>query len=147
MNDTFLQLMRLKAQGYCCAQIILLLALEARGETNAPLVRSLGGLCFGLHWSGEVCGAIAGGACLLSLYAGKGSAEETADERHLPMLDELVDWFRQRGAEEYGGTRCAEILARFPERGKCGQIVVETYAKCLDILAGHGFDPAGGQEG
>jgi hypothetical protein len=49
MDDMILQLMRLKAKGFCCAQIILILALEAQGKTNADLVRSVGGLCFGIN--------------------------------------------------------------------------------------------------
>jgi hypothetical protein len=58
MDDMIFRLMRLKAKGYCCAQMILILALEARGKTNADVVRSMGGLCFGINWSGEVCGAL-----------------------------------------------------------------------------------------
>jgi len=61
VDDTILEMMRLKVEGYCCAQIILILALEARGKTNADLVRSVGGLCFGINWSGKVCGALSGG--------------------------------------------------------------------------------------
>ncbi len=69
--DLTLQMMKLHAKGYCCAQVILILALEAQGKINEDLVRSVGGLCFGINWSGEVCGALSGGACLISLYAGK----------------------------------------------------------------------------
>ena len=146
MDDTLLQIMRLKVEGYCCAQIILILALEAQGKTNADLVRSVGGLCFGINWSGEVCGALSGGACLLSLYAGKGGDDEASDDRSMTMVGELVDWF-SREAGEYGGKRCNEILGRFPGRSMCGRIVVDTYKKCMDILVSHGFDPAVGKIG
>ena len=60
MNDTIFRMMRLKAQGFCCAQMLLVLALEAQGKTNADLVRSVGGLCFGINGNGEVCGALSG---------------------------------------------------------------------------------------
>ncbi|MBP6974306.1 MAG: C_GCAxxG_C_C family protein, partial [Syntrophorhabdus sp.] len=72
MDNLFLQTMKLYAKGFCCSQIIVMLAMEAEGKKNPDLVRSLGGLCFGVNWSGEVCGALSGGACLISLYSGKG---------------------------------------------------------------------------
>lgn len=147
MDDAIFRLMKLKAQGFCCAQMILLLALEAQGKTNADLVRSVGGLCFGINDSGEVCGALSGGACLISLYAGKGSDEEIADGRCTPMLSELVNWFKEAADEEYGGTRCDEILDKFPDRSMCGRIVADTFEKCMDILVNHGIDPASGRNG
>ncbi len=146
MNDILLELIRLKTKGYCCAQIIVLFALEAQGRSNDELVRALGGLCFGIHWSGEVCGALSGGACLLSLYAGKGG-DDAPDARYLTMMGELVDWFKEVAADAYGGTRCNEILERSPGHGVCGRVVAETYGKCMDILVSHGFDPRGGRNG
>ncbi len=147
MDDMILQLMRLKAKGFCCAQIILILALEAQGKTNADLVRSVGGLCFGISGAGEVCGALSGGACLISLYVGKGGVEEKADDRYVLMVGELVDWFSGEADDEYGGMRCDEILEKFPDRSICGRIVADTYGKCMDILVSHGFDPAVGKNG
>ncbi len=147
MDDMILQLIRLKARGFCCAQIILILALEAQGKANADLVRSVGGLCFGINGAGEVCGALSGGACLISLYAGKGGDEEASDHRYVTMVGELVGWFRGAADDEYGGTRCDEILERFPDRSICGRIVADTYGKCMDILVSHGFDPAVGKNG
>jgi hypothetical protein len=140
------QLMRLKAKGFCCAQIMVILALEAQGKTNDDLVRSMGGLCFGMN-AGEVCGALSGGACLISLYSGKGTEEEEPHDRHLLMVFELVDWFKGIADSEYGGTRCDDILERFPDRSICGRIVADTYGKCMDILVSHGFDPAVGKNG
>ena len=142
MDNTVFQMIKLNAKGYCCAQIILILALEARGKTNADLVRSVGGLCFGINRSGEVCGALSGGACLISLYAGKGADEEVPDSRYMTMVGELVEWFTRAADNEYGGTRCHEIIERFPDRSICSLIVADTYRKCMDILVSHGFDPA-----
>jgi len=147
MDDLFLTLMRLKAKGFCCAQIILILALEAQGRSNADLVRSVGGLCFGINWGREACGALSGGACLLSLYAGKGREEEMPDERLTLMMGEFVNWFSEVAHNEYGGTRCDEILEKFPDRSICGRIVADTYRKCMDILVSRGFDPAIGRHG
>lgn len=144
MDDIQLEIMRLKARGYCCTQIILTLALEAQGKTNTDLVRSVGGLCFGIN-TGEVCGALLGGACLISLYAGKGSEEEVAHDRFAMMVCELVDWFRGAADDEYGGIRCDEIIEKYPDRSICGLIVAHTYEKCMEILMNHGFDPAVGK--
>jgi C_GCAxxG_C_C family probable redox protein len=146
MDDTFMKLMSLKAKGFCCAQIILILALEAQGKTNPDLVRSVGGLCFGIH-AGEICGALSGGVCLISLYAGKGDAEETSDERQITMMVDLMDWFRGVATDEYGGIRCDEILKKFPDRSICGQIVADIYEKCMDILMSNGFDPTVSKNG
>ncbi len=147
MNDTISRLMKLIAEGYCCTQIMLILALEAQGRDNADLVRSAGGLCLGIYGSGEVCGALSGGACLISLYAGKGSAKEVVDDRYMMMIVELADRFKTAAENEYGGTRCDEILSKFPDRSICAQIVTDTYGNCMDILVSHGFDPAAGKGG
>jgi len=135
-------MMKLHAKGYCCAQVILILALEAQGKINEDLVRSVGGLCFGINWSGEVCGALSGGACLISLYAGKGSDEEVPDSQCLSMVGELIEWFTIAADDEYGGTRCHEILEKYPDRSVCSLIVADTYKKCMEILVAHGFDPS-----
>jgi C_GCAxxG_C_C family probable redox protein len=147
MNDTILKLMKLKAKGFCCSQMTLILALEKQGKINPDLVRSVGGLCFGIYGSGEVCGALSGGACLISLYAGKDTVEETADDRYITMIVELTDWFHGTADKEFGGTSCEEILGKFPDRSMCGQIVADTYEKCMDILIKYGFDPAGCKNG
>lgn len=147
MDDAILGLMRLKGKGFCCAQMILILGLEAQGKTNADLVRAARGLCFGINGSGEVCGALSGGACLISLYSGKGSDEEATDDRCEAMLGELASWFKEAAAAEYGGTRCDEILGTFPDRSMCGKIVADTYGKCMEILLNHGFDLATGKNG
>jgi hypothetical protein len=58
------------------------------------------------------------------------------------MILELTDWFHSEANEEFGGTRCDEILEKFPDRSMCGQIVADTYGKCMDILIKYGVDPA-----
>ncbi|MGA2108778.1 MAG: DVU_1555 family C-GCAxxG-C-C protein [Syntrophorhabdales bacterium] len=147
MDDVLFRLMGLKARGFCCAQVILILALEAQGKTNVDLVRSVGGLCFGISGSGEVCGALSGGACLISLYAGKGGDEDRPDDRYAMMMGEFVGWFKEVAYGEYGGTRCDQILHEFPDHSICGRIVTDTYSKCMDILVSHGFDPTVGKDG
>lgn len=147
MDNIALKMMKLHAKGYCCTQIILILALEAQEKTNADLVRSAAGLCFGVNWSGEVCGALSGGACLISLYAAKGSDEEEPHGKCMAMIGELVEWFTIAADDEYGGTRCHEILEKCPDRSICSLIVADTYKKCMEILVSHGFDPTVSKNG
>ena len=86
MDGTIFELMKLRAKGFCCSQIILILALEAQGKTDKDLVRSMAGLCYGIEGAGEVCGALSGGACLISLYTAKGGDGEEADHRYPLMV-------------------------------------------------------------
>jgi C_GCAxxG_C_C family probable redox protein len=146
MDDTIFHLMKLKSKGFCCSQMILMLALEAQGKANPDLVRSMGGLCFGVNGAGDICGALSGGACLISFYAGKGADEEKPDSEYLAMMDELLTWFGEI-RETYGGTRCDKILNKYPDRSICGTIVADTYGKCMEILTSHGFDPVSGKHG
>jgi C_GCAxxG_C_C family probable redox protein len=140
VDDLFFKLMKLKAKGYCCAQILIILALEALGTTNEDLVRAVNGLCFGITGSDEVCGAFSGGACLISLYAGKGNDSQSPHDDYILMIGELVEWFEKSAEKEFGGTRCIDILTKFPDRSICGRIVTATFEKCSEILADHGFD-------
>lgn len=145
MDDTILGILKLKKQGFCCSQIMLILALEAQGKVNHDLVRSIGGLCYG-GYMGEICGALSGGVCLISLYAGKGGEKEDPDERHLLMVNELTEWFNGVAHDEYGGIRCDDILEKYPDRSICGMIVADVYKKCMTILTKHGFIPSGDEK-
>ena len=40
MDDVTLHMLELKGKGFCCSQIILILALENQGRTNPDLVRA-----------------------------------------------------------------------------------------------------------
>jgi hypothetical protein len=141
MDDIGIRMLQLKMEGYCCTQIMLLMALETQGKTNADLVRAAGGLCFGAGMSGEICGALSGGACLISLFAGKGSGEEKADLRLPSMMNELVWWFREGPGATYGGIRCDDILTRYPDKSACGPIVAATYTRAMEILSDNGLGP------
>ena len=146
-DDLPFRMLKLRSEGFCCSQIVLILGLETqgRGNGNSELVRAAGGLCFGLVTGEEVCGALSGGVCLLSLYAGKGTKDEQLDERFLPMAKELNEWFREAHGE--GSGRCSDIVAANQGKGACGTIVAETFSKVMEILAAHGLDPSKGREG
>lgn len=145
MTDQFMRMVELSRQGFFCSQILLMLGLEAQGKENTDLVRAVSGLNGGLGFSGKICGALTGGACLLGLYAGRGSYEEPQDERLNYMVQELVEWFEAETMPAYRGTACLEILennlANRPAR--CPQIVFKTWEKVQKILAENGYDAWG----
>lgn len=138
--DSF-KLFKLAAQGYCCSQILVLLGLEAQGKENPDLVRAMEGLCGGMGRTGNTCGALTGGVCLLSLYSGRGSAEEPRSSQLNPMVNELVMWFE----ETYNTLNCSEILDVSLDNGteypvKCGRIVMSVYNKVMEILVAHNYN-------
>ncbi len=147
MTEEMIRMIRLGRQGFHCSQILLIMGLEARGKENPDLVRSMSGLAGGLGFSGEVCGALTGGACLLGLYAGRGSAEEEEDERLNLMISELVEWFSAEYGSAYGGIRCEYILEGDPSARstRCPGMVLGTYNKVRELLVDQGFDLSGGR--
>ena len=69
--DDLDQLMNLRKQGFFCSQILILQGLEMMGKSNPDLVRAMHGLAGGLGFSGELCGALTGGASLLGCTQAK----------------------------------------------------------------------------
>lgn len=139
MDDTLIRMLKLSQPGYTCSQIIILLGLEDRGETNSGLVRAMGGLAYGCGTGRGSCGALTGGCCLLALYAGKGNDDERASDRLTLMLQELSDWFVMRIESGEGDMSCDAIAGEegpVASRQRCGGIVADTYAKVMEILDG-----------
>ncbi len=144
MDDTLIRMLQLGKQGYTCSQIIILLGLEGRGEINPNLVRAMGGLAYGCGSGGGTCGTLTAGCCLLALYAGKGSAEETPSDRFDLMLQELNDWFSHYTGCSPNDLSCSSIVGEAgpaASRQRCGAIVADTYAKVMEILSFNGIDP------
>lgn len=144
MND-FDQLMQFRQQGFYCSQMILLQGMEQTGKTNPDLVRAMHGLAGGLGFSGELCGALMGGAALLGLYAGKGTPEQEEDPRLDFMIQDLVKWFKAEYSETFGGIRCEEILAGDAQNRmtRCPLMVSGVIQKVNELLVENGFDLSG----
>jgi len=142
MDETALRIMHLHAQGYCCSQIMIKLSLGDMGEENIPLVRAMAGLCEGSS-TGDLCGVASGAACVLSLYAAKGSDDEQPLDCYPIMLSQFMDWFKQR-ATTWGGIRCEDIVVfqggRKPE--VCGDIMLRARETLLGILMENNLDPS-----
>jgi hypothetical protein len=143
MDDTMIRILQSAHKGYTCSQILILLALEARGEQNPGLVRAAAGLAYGCGSGKGSCGVLSGGSCVLALFAGKGSDEEQGSEKLMVMLQELSDWFSEHVGGRYGGIECQAIVGDEgpgAARQRCGEILGETYAKVMEILVSNGFD-------
>jgi hypothetical protein len=148
MSDVVFRMIELAQKDYCCSQILIMLGLECQDTTNKELVRSMAGLCHGLGHSGELCGALSAGACLLAFHAGKGADEERVDERLEIMIGDLTEWFKEQVGASHGGIKCSEITgaACKPDISRCGAIVADTYAMVMQILRHQGIDPALGRK-
>ena len=142
------ELVILRKQGFYCSQILVLQGMEMMGKSNPDLIRAMHGLAGGLGFSGELCGALTGGASLLGLYAGKGTAEQPEDPRLDFMIQDLVKWFKAEYTEQFGGIRCEEILAGNSQNQstRCPILVNGVLQKVKDLLVENGYDLSGLEE-
>jgi hypothetical protein len=146
-DETGLQVMELAGKGYCCSQILVLLALDEMGRENPDLVRAATGLCKGLGDCSGPCGVYTGAALLLGLHGGKGTDMEEGDDKLSLMLEALHVWFFAI-TEQYGGTTCGDILdgeCGQPDQSRCGGLMAGAFAQVREILADNGFDPSRGR--
>ena len=144
MPNNIIQKMNSFAQkGYCCSQILLLLALESKGIKNPDLTRSMAGLCNGLGFSGEICGILTGAACLIAFFAGKGSDEEEEDDRLMLMISNIVEWFEDNIGHKHNGIKCDDILGEDGiqklDLSICANIIIDTYTVVTMILEENGY--------
>ncbi len=135
----------LRQQGFYCSQILMIMGMDLQGKDDPDLVRAMHGLAGGLGFSGELCGALTGGASLLGLYAGKGLPEQEEDPLLNFMVMDLVKWFKAEYAEQFGGIRCSEILAGDSQNRavRCPMLVAGVYQKAKELLVEKGFDLSG----
>jgi C_GCAxxG_C_C family probable redox protein len=134
-----------RRKGFYCSQILILEGLEMMGKTDPDLVRAMHGLAGGLGFTGELCGALTGGAALIGLYAGKGTIEDEDDPRLLFMIEDLVKWFKAEYGEQFGGIRCEEILDGSSEKvsKRCPILVAGVLQKVKDLLVENGYELSG----
>jgi len=146
--DDLIRMQELRQQGFCCSQILLIMGLDLQGKSNPELIRSVRALCGGLGFTGELCGALTGAACLLGLYAGKGTPNEAQDPRLDFMVTDLVSWFKQEYGQQYGGIRCENIIAGNSGNMavRCPVIVAETFRQVKELLIKNEIDLYGQED-
>lgn len=143
--DEYERMLELRRQGYYCSQILLQMGMDLLGKESPDILRGAHALSGGIGFSGETCGALTGGACLLGLYAGKGTPADEDDPRLMFMAEDLVKWFKADTGARYGGIRCDEILGEGNKDmgSRCPAIVLGTYQKVKELLVENGFELGG----
>lgn len=157
MDDAQLLVLEMGGKGYSCAQMVLAGGLRLMGRENPDLLRAASGLAQGVGLSGELCGALSGGVCLLGLHCGKGHDGEEALPQAALLMDELVTWFREELCAG-GAVTCDAILGigadcqrgdascRGMDAERCGALVAKTWSRAVALLAEKGIDPSAGRE-
>lgn len=145
MDDTALRMVKLRLTGYCCAQIIMKMALEEEDRENEDLVRAVSALCFGAGSGQKICGVLTACIAVFGLYAGKGSDTERPKPGFSEMADAFTDWF----TAEFGSTECRDIIGVCSITDyntnqsyalKCGDILEKSYYKTAEILQKFDFE-------
>ncbi len=148
MNPILMDVLPFVREGYCCSQLLVLLMLRARGEENPALVRSQQALCHGMGQSEGPCGLLPGGACALSILAGKGAQDEEPHPMLTPIVNEYAAWFYERTGQ-YGGYACPQVAdglgagadgngVRDPVA--CGELLAECWEKICELVESYGLD-------
>ena len=152
MDDAQLMVLELGSKGYSCAQMVVIGGLRLMGRENPDLTRSLAGLAQGVAGSGGVCGALAGGACLIGLHTGKGLDNEDALPEGAVIMEALTDWFREELCKG-GDITCDAILGcdgsagcRGMDAVRCGNLVGQTWTRAVSLLVENGLDPTMGRD-
>ena len=153
IDDTQMMVMELAGQGYSCAQIVILGGLRLMGRENPDLVRAMSALSNGAS-CGDLCGALTGGLCLISMHTGKGLEDERPVPGARTLNHALVKWFRQEELRDKVRPTCAAIFEAAglafqdgemnPAVG-CGDLVAHTWTKAIEILRDNGMDPTEGR--
>ncbi len=139
MND--IQILKLKARGDCCSQIMVCMVLDLMDKENQELLDFARGLCMGGGMEQGPCGILTAGMCILALYAKK-------DKDRLALMQESFLSFFQTAAPT--GINCRQITGdSFPELnpGTCGPLLAAAYSQILSILVENDFDPADDSDG
>ena len=135
------RIMELSRYGYACGQILAILLLDTIGEENPALVRCMQGLNGGIGSSGDVCGCMAAGCCLISYFTGKPADDEFDSPHHKGAMGEFTRWFTEEMELEYQGIDCRDIVGTNPAKKVqyCPGIIASTYEKCMEILESRGL--------
>jgi len=135
MDD--IQLLKLKHQGYCCTQIMVIMVLDMWGEQNPALVDFSRGLCMGAGMEQGPCGILTGGMGILAMAAAG------VQDRLLPMQEAFASFFIEQ-TRACGGIGCADIAGDHypaPDPETCGRLLKSCYDSLMTILVENGFDP------
>ena len=99
------------------------------------------GLNGGIGSSGDVCGCMAAGCCLISWFTGKPGDTEYDSPHHRGAMGEFTQWFTEEMELEYRSIDCRDIVGTNPAKKVryCHNIIAATYEKCIGILENRGL--------
>lgn len=119
-------------RGACCAEALVRLGLTLRGEENEQFALAAAGLCDGMH-GGYLCGALMGGALMLSMFDRNFAAGT--------MIPELTEWFDDVYGMEYGSMNCEDITEGniHCKAERCRPLMRATGSKCIELLETYGY--------
>ena len=97
--------------------------------------------CQGIGSSGDVCGCIAAGCCLISYFTGKPGDAEYDSPHHKGAMGEFTQWFQDEMEMEYIAVDCRDIVSTNPAKKVqyCPSIIASTHEKCMEILESRGL--------
>jgi hypothetical protein len=153
LDEVQVEVLEMAAKGYSCAQIVMLLGLRVMGRENPDLTRAMAGLAMGAG-CGDLCGALTGGLCLLSVHAAKGLDDESPSPMARTLMGALIKWFK---FDELKGEVKPDCLRIFEKNGQtydsnasptesCADLVIHTWRKALSLLAENHIDPTLGRD-
>lgn len=140
MDD--IKILKLKNQGYCCSQIMVLMILELMDRQNDDLVNFSRGLCMGGGMESGPCGILTAGIAIFAMYAKKG------DERLTLMQDSFITFF-QIAAQKGQSVACKDIAGSFYPASNpdiCSTLLISSYSQIITTLVENGFDPTDNSE-
>ena len=141
--DTSFRIAELLASGLKCSHVLMLLALEARGQSDPQLVKAMSGLALGLG-QGFNCGCLTAGCAVIGLYAGRAGEADDEDPRFAALIDDFSGWFHAMAKARFGGIDCADII-KFDaalQAERCPALIAAVWQRLEATLVEHGIDPA-----
>lgn len=137
------RILELSRYGYACGQILAILLLDTIGEENPALVQCMQGLNGGIGSSGDICGCMAAGCCLISYFTGKPDLDHFEHPHHKAAMGAFTQWFLDEMEQMYMATDCRDLVGTSPAKKvqRCPGIIAATYEKCMEILEEKGLLP------
>ncbi len=118
-------------RGLLCSQMVIDIGLRELGLGSPDLVKGAGGLVGAMGFQGVTCGALTGGALLLTF-----AAVDKLDRSIYLLIEDLEYRFNQL-VSRCPGNRCADILDHEPEKHPhevCYPLIGSAISIVLELL-------------